>query len=31
MEETLYHGGFLIVAMIGGVFGVNMTSSRESK
>ncbi|MGM0874395.1 MAG: TIGR04086 family membrane protein [Bacillota bacterium] len=31
MEQTMYHGGFLVVAMLGGVFGVNMTSSRASK
>ncbi|WP_299088072.1 TIGR04086 family membrane protein [uncultured Metabacillus sp.] len=28
MEDFMYHGGFLLAAMIGGVFGVNMTSSR---
>lgn len=31
VQETIYHGGFLVVAMIGGVFGVNVASSRESK
>ncbi|WP_226667236.1 TIGR04086 family membrane protein [Metabacillus litoralis] len=29
--ELMYHGGFLLVAMFGGVFGVNMASSRASK
>lgn len=31
MEETMYHAGFLLVAMVGGVFGVNLTSARASK
>lgn len=31
MEQTMYHGGFLVVAMVGGVFGVNLASSRASK
>lgn len=30
-EELMYHGGFLLIAMLGGVFGVNLSSSRESK
>jgi putative membrane protein (TIGR04086 family) len=29
-EELMYHGFFLIAAMIGGVFGVNMSSSRAN-
>jgi putative membrane protein (TIGR04086 family) len=29
MEQTLYHAGFLLVAMVGGVFGVNAASSRN--
>ncbi|WP_175639820.1 TIGR04086 family membrane protein [Metabacillus schmidteae] len=28
MEELMYHGGFLLVAMLGGIFGVNTASSR---
>jgi len=28
MHELMYHGGFLLVAMLGGIFGVNMASSR---
>ncbi len=28
MQELMYHGGFLLIAMLGGVFGVNMSSSR---
>ncbi|HZH58491.1 MAG TPA: TIGR04086 family membrane protein [Metabacillus sp.] len=28
MQELMYHGGFLLVAMLGGIFGVNMASSR---
>ncbi|MDQ0231508.1 TIGR04086 family membrane protein [Metabacillus malikii] len=30
MEEMLYHGGFLLAAMVGGVFGVNLAASRSS-
>ncbi|WP_026558629.1 TIGR04086 family membrane protein [Bacillus sp. J37] len=28
MQELMYHGGFLLVAMLGGIFGVNLSSSR---
>lgn len=28
MQELMYHGSFLLVAMLGGIFGVNMASSR---
>ena len=31
LEESLYHGAFLLIAMLGGVFGVNLSSSRASK
>ena len=31
MEELMYHGGFLLVAMLGGIFGVNVSSSRAAK
>ncbi|MGG3798249.1 TIGR04086 family membrane protein [Metabacillus fastidiosus] len=29
MTQTMYHGGFLAVAMLGGVFGVNLASARN--
>ncbi|MFC0270132.1 TIGR04086 family membrane protein [Metabacillus herbersteinensis] len=29
IEQTLYHVGFLFVAMFGGVFGVNLSSERS--
>lgn len=29
IEQTVYHGGFLVVAMLGGIFGVNMASARS--
>ncbi|WP_216774523.1 TIGR04086 family membrane protein [Metabacillus halosaccharovorans] len=28
VQELMYHGGFLLVAMLGGIFGVNLSSSR---
>ncbi|KKI92331.1 membrane protein [Bacillus sp. SA1-12] len=30
MEEMMYHGAFLLTAMLGGVFGVNISSSRAN-
>lgn len=29
VEQTIYHAGFLVVAMFGGIVGVNITSSRN--
>ncbi|WP_078432445.1 TIGR04086 family membrane protein [Metabacillus halosaccharovorans] len=28
VQELMYHGGFLLIAMLGGIFGVNVSSSR---
>ncbi|MGQ4665765.1 TIGR04086 family membrane protein [Metabacillus halosaccharovorans] len=28
VQELMYHGGFLLIAMLGGIFGVNLSSSR---
>lgn len=28
MEQTMYHGGFLAIAMLGGVMGVNLSGSK---
>lgn len=30
LEQVLYHAGFLLIAMLGGVFGVNSASSRNN-
>jgi len=31
VEELVYHGGFLLISMVGGVFGVNMVAARTAK
>lgn len=29
VTQTVYHGGFLLIAMLGGIFGVNLSSARN--
>jgi hypothetical protein len=29
MEQTMYHGGFLAIAMLGGVIGVNLSGTHK--